>query len=288
MKQKKIYINLTILFIFLLFFTNIAWAILFFKEQQKLKNALIPPLTEDYFSAQLILVQNAHKSGYEINSKDLNKTNTLSNPHSVPLIEQNPDYPNGCEVASAVMLLNYYGIPITLQKFVEDYLPMKNVYEENGLRYGPNPAFYYAGDPTSKTRGWGCFEPVIVKAIEKVIEDFEKEKSIQFEYEFLLVDTKMDLSTYFLYGEPFMIWTTINYEEATDVYEWFSYDSTNTYTYPKNSHAVVVTGMDNEYYYINDPLKSEKNIPIAKEKLEKSFDSVGRQKILLRIKKAIP
>lgn len=182
------------------------------------------------------------------------------------------------------MLLNYYGIPITLQEFVEEYLPTKNVYEENGLRYGPNPAFYYAGDPASKTRGWGCFEPVIKKAIEKVIENFEKEKSIHLEAEFLLEDTKMDLELYSLYNEPFMIWTTINYDEATDIYEWFSYNSANTYTYPKNSHTVVVTGMDSEYYYINDPLKSEKNIPVAKEKLEKSFDSLGRQKILLRIK----
>ena len=66
---------------------------------------------------------------------------------------------------------------------------------------------------------------------------------------------------------PFLIY----YTEAKDIYEWFSYDGKNTYTYPKNSHVIVVTGVDENYYYINDPLKNEKNIQVAKEQLEKSF-----------------
>lgn len=93
MKQKKIYISLMIFLIILLLFTNGTWAILFLREQQKLKNALIPPLTEDYFSTQLTLVQNAQKNGYEINSEEFSKKGSFSSPHIVPLIKQNPDYP---------------------------------------------------------------------------------------------------------------------------------------------------------------------------------------------------
>ena len=50
-----------------------------------------------------------------------------------------------------------------------------------------------------------------------------------------------------------------------------------------NSHVVVLTGYDDTYYYINDPLKNEKNIPVLKEDLERSFDSLGRQAIFLNI-----
>lgn len=82
---------------------------------------------------------------------------------------------------------------------------------------------------------------------------------------------------------PFLIWTTIDYTEAKDIYEWFSYDKKSTYTYPKNSHVVVVTGVDENYYYINDPLKNAKNIPIEKDLLETSFDSLGRQLLLVEI-----
>lgn len=51
----------------------------------------------------------------------------------------------------------------------------------------------------------------------------------------------------------------------------------DTYTYPKNSHTIVVTGVDKEYYYVNDPLQSEGNTKVKKKDLEKSFDSLGRQ-----------
>jgi len=57
-----------------------------------------------------------------------------------------------------------------------------------------------------------------------------------------------------------------------------------TYTYPKNSHTILITGVDELYYYINDPLKKEKNLLIPKEKLEKSYDSMGRQLILFKKK----
>ena len=40
--------------------------------------------------------------------------------------------------------------------------------------------------------------------------------------------------------------------------------------------------MDENYYYINDPLKEEKNIKVPKEQLENSFDSMGRQFISLK------
>ena len=72
------------------------------------------------------------------------------------------------------MLLNYYGIDITLEEWITNYLPQKEVYEKNGKRYGPNPAHYYAGDPTSEKRGWGCFEPVIQEGIQNLLKDLNQ------------------------------------------------------------------------------------------------------------------
>lgn len=67
------------------------------------------------------------------------------------------------------------------------------------------------------------------------------------------------------------------------MFSWRSYDSHDTYTYPKNSHTIVVVGMDEEYYYVNDPLLDSGNWKIEKKKLEDSFDSMGRQ--VVRIKR---
>ena len=39
----------------------------------------------------------------------------------VPYIDQTKDYPTGCESVSAVMLLHYLGIPISVDAFIENY-----------------------------------------------------------------------------------------------------------------------------------------------------------------------
>lgn len=273
--------RVTIIFslVLILLGSNYIWYKTLKKEHTKLTHALIPPLTNDYYLKQISLTNYQKFSVIEEESlEQKEKKESIHWQVSAPKISQNPKYPNGCEAASAVMLLNYYGIEITLEEFINNYLIKEKVYEKDGKRYGPNPADYYAGDPENEKRGWGCFEPVIAHSIQKVIKDRKKEN---IETYIIRSDGKEALSSYATFSTPFMIWTTINYEEVQEIYEWFSYDSQYTYTYPKNSHTVLITGVDENYYYVNDPLKEEKNIPIKKEQLEKSFDSMGRQMIFL-------
>lgn len=275
MKKSKMVV---IVLIVLLIGSNYTWFRLLKKEQEKLTHAIIPTLTNDYFSTQIALTKNMQVYQMEIDPEKSFENNNFS--FDIPLINQNPDYPNGCEAASATMLLNYYGIPITLKDFIENYLMTENVYEKEGKRYGPNPSIYYAGDPSDPKRGWGCFEPVIARAIQSVVNNHKKNDP-NFTLSLIHNDLKLPLSEYTNFQVPTIIWTTTDYEVVEEIYEWFSYDGKYTYTYPKNSHAVVITGKDETYYYINDPLKNQKNIPIEHEKLEKSFDSMGRQIIQL-------
>ena len=277
--------------------TNYYWYRALKREEETLKIALIPTLSNDYFTNQLALTNQAKiKGDYEYKKWQQYATyndpwyqetiDTLYHmePLDIPLINQNPDYPNGCEAAAATMLLNYLGIDITLEDFINNYLPMSDVYEKDGIRYEPNPAVSYAGNPADTSRGLGTFEPVIANAITSILKKQKKENP-KLEYniyenaeKYSLKIAANQLTNTFT---PFLIWTTIDYTEAKDIYEWFSYDKKSTYTYPKNSHVVVVTGVDENYYYINDPLKNAKNIPIEKDLLETSFDSLGRQ--LLRV-----
>ncbi len=264
MKRSSIVVYVAV---FLLIFSNIGWFLFYKREQNKLKNMVVPSLMNDYYTKQLILTNYA-KSIEETKENVIG----LRGLFDVPLVSQNPEYPNGCEAASAVMLLNYYGIDLSLKTFIEDYLPKKNIYEVNGVRYGPDPSLYYAGDPSSANRGWGCFNTVIKEALSQVLADYHVEDKTV-----ILQTKKLSLSE-LTKDRPVMIWTTIDYEIANYVYTWVDQDSLNfSYTYPMNSHVVVITGYDDDYYYINDPLKNEKNIQIEKTILEKSFDSLGRQ-----------
>lgn len=264
-----------ILLIIVIILSNIGWSMLYKQQKDRVKNSLLPPITNDYYTNQLLLTKYFkmyHDSFYAENPEqyaiikdDYNKKEIKN----VPLINQNPKYPNGCESASAVMLLNYYGSNITLDEFISK-LPKNQVYVENGTRFGPDPGLYYAGNPADDTKGWGCFDLVIAKTIQQII----KEEKLQ-----LKVNTQngKDPLDILALNYPCLIWVTINYEEVEEVFTWLSYDQKETYTYPKNEHVVVLTGYDDNYYYINDPLKNETNIPVEKEKLEASYDSLGRQ-----------
>lgn len=289
MKKIKPFKNLfiiSILFIALIG-SNFLWYKIYNREIKRVKNSLIPPLTNDYYSNQLILTNNIkryEKDSYIYEFPNSENPQVIEDKYSylnkkeiydVPLINQLPKYPNGCEGASSVMLLNFYGVNITLEEFFK-YLDQDKIYTENGTRFGPNPALFYAGDPTSNTGGWGCFDLVIAKAINKILTEKD------YEFTANLKNNKEPLKN-LAYNGPCLIWVTIDYDAVKEVFTWTSYDKKETYTYPKDEHVVVLTGYDEDYYYINDPLKNEKNIKVKKDQLEKSYDSLGRQSVAINL-----
>lgn len=314
-KRKNIIFTVVSVFLCLcLAGSNLIWYKLYTREKQTLRNAVIPTVSGDYFTAQLNAVKNITvypdeyipdfnehisekyydeqeiyftRKEYEkmlegMYFQDLFEAKQQGVPviFDIPFISQNPDYPNGCEAASAVMLLNWAGINISLHEFITSFLPCSNVYEENGYRYGPDPSVYYAGNPADKSRGWGVFEPAVYTAMNNITtKDYEEsDENIAYFIRSSNVNGKISLSELCKLNEPAMIWVTQDYSEASDVYEWFSYDRKKTYTYPKNAHVVVLTGSDSDNYYINDPLKG-KDIKVAKQQLSDSFNSMGAQYI---------
>lgn len=282
-KGNRLIIVVCITLVLLLLFSNIAWLAFFMREKNNLRHSIMPVTQGDYYQEQLALVNNYELLRNEIGEaaeyKELGIGETdysqKDQPKKeVPFIKQNPDYPNGCESVSAVMLLQSYGIDITVEEFVNEYLKKNVIYSKDGDRYGPDPRSTYAGDPTSETMGFGVFEPGIKLAIEKVLHDKAKKET---DYNVYGSEQKEPLSYLAASKLPIVIWATTNYEPVNEMWTWRSYDKKYTYTYPKNSHTIVVIGMDEEYYYVNDPLQEEGNMKVEKKKLEESFDSLGRQ-----------
>lgn len=282
--KKKYKILIIILIIIGIISNNYIWYRLYSREKDKLRQAIVPSLKDDYFTNQLILSKReTYLNIYEyqdVLDKYYSSLKYSFINYNVPLVNQNPDYPNGCEVASATMLLNYAGINITMKEYVDTYLPKEEVYEKDGLRYGPDPSTSYAGDPSNELRGWGTFLPVIKNSMYYIFKEKLPENTIGHIY---TSNDKLSLEEYVQNGNPVLVWTTTDYSEAKDIYEWFSYDKSRTYTYPKNAHVVVVVGMDKNYYYINDPLKDEKAIKVSRKKFNKSYDSMGRQALYIEI-----
>lgn len=191
-------------------------------------------------------------------------------------VPQLPEYPNGCEAVCAVMLLRSEGFDVSKEEFVESYLPAEKVKISWGVRFGPDPEKAYAGDPSSKRGGWGCFAPVIENALDLYLEGkgFEAENISGISLDALCRD-------YISRGVCSAVWVTTDFAPVDEVYQWLSTDREEVYLYPKNQHCAVLIGYDKDHYYFCDPLKSEGYIAVGKAEATECFASMGSQAVII-------
>ena len=94
----------------------------------------------------------------------------------VEYINQSEKYPTGCESITTIMCLHYNKIDISPEDFIDNYLEKGEFYKKEEQFYAPNPFDKFVGSPYNEY-SYGCYEPVIEKALNKLITD----KQLNFE-----------------------------------------------------------------------------------------------------------
>lgn len=178
----------------------------------------------------------------------------------VPYIDQTKEWPTGCESVSAVMLLQYLGIDITVEEFVERHLEKGPLFEKDGRLYGADPRKVFVGSPADEN-SMGCYAPVIRKALESV---FCRAAKCAPERRAARPDTweTVDLSgvpadtllrEYIDNDIPVIFWASIDLKETFAGPEWIVADSGEVFEWRSNEHCMLLVGYDEENYYFNDP-----------------------------------
>lgn len=191
----------------------------------------------------------------------------------VPVIPQMPNYPTGCESVSAVMALQYWGEDVSVDEFIDNYLP-KSAYfhKENDLFYGPSPFEYFIGDPRS-THSYGCMAPVIEKALTHYYSNNE----------YVVNTTGSSLSdlcrNYIDHNIPVLVWATIGMIDTYTSATWLLEDGTH-YGWPANEHCMVLIGYDSDYYYFNDPYHGQVK-KYTKSLSETRYRELGNQSLVI-------
>ncbi len=191
----------------------------------------------------------------------------------VPHVSQTIQYPNGCESICAVMALRYMGIEVSVDEFIDDYLP------KSPLCYyslGADPEYYYIGDPRD-SEGLYCFAPAIQNACEKAIGDTDNMRAIVTE-----VQSISDLcDTYIDHGVPVIVWATkymigkLYYADAW----WIVNETGEKHQLLANLHCFLLTGYDEWYYYFNDPLVGQ--VKYSRYYSELSFSELGKRAVVI-------
>ena len=193
---------------------------------------------------------------------------------NAPYISQNNGYYNGCESVSTVMALQYLGINISVDTFIDKYLDMgeKPTIGETG----PDPDVVYCGDPRSKN-GWGCNSPVIAKALYKFIDSGKY--NVSHAYGRSLNDL---CHTYIDNGIPVIVWVTVDMKDSRTYANWTTPDGKQI-TYNRKLHCMLLVGYDDDNYYFNDPKRNgpggESYIGYSKSAAENAYSLLGQQSI---------
>lgn len=165
-----------------------------------------------------------------------------------PYIDQTKAYPTGCESVSAVMLLQYLGIPVSVDDFIEAYLKKEPMTYREGRLYGPDPFRYFAGSPYDG-ESFGCYAPVVVDAMNRVFADFKPERRAKDASGMPMEEL---LKRYIDRDLPVVFWASIDLKETVPGPQWYLPDGT-LFSWISNEHCMLLVGYDDKRYYLNDP-----------------------------------
>lgn len=175
-------------------------------------------------------------------------------PQSVRLpvqsIAQEPELPNGCEITSAAIALNYLGYDADKCLLAGEYLPCGTPYDET------DPEQAYMGTPFSRGGGYYCLTGLIVQAVNDYLCDVPAQGAGHTAVD-LSGSTPEELKTALDRGAPVLVWVTTDFAAPRYGHTFTLPDGSAPYS---NLHCVVLTGYDAENFYIADPLQQHDSV----------------------------
>lgn len=155
-------------------------------------------------------------------------------------IGQNPELPNGCEITSAAIVLNYLGFDVDKVTLAEEYLPWYVPY------WDADPNVEFMGNPEDELAFY-CLPGAVVTAVNDYLADMESDY------------TALDISgapveelyQWVANGTPVLVWTTRAFSDPLYNYTFQLPNGSWPYS---NSHCLVLTGYDDETCYLADPM----------------------------------
>lgn len=155
-------------------------------------------------------------------------------------IDQNPELPNGCEITSAAIVLQYLGFSVDKVTLAEIYLPTHSPYWE------ADPTVEFMGNPAEELAFY-CLPGAVVTAVNAYLQD------VGGEYEALDISGAPveELYQWVADGTPVLVWTTRAFSDPLYNDTFQLPDGSWPYS---NSHCLVLTGYDLDTCYLADPM----------------------------------
>lgn len=187
----------------------------------------------------------------------------------VPLENQMPDLPNGCEVTSLSMLMNYYDIKVNKNELAENIQHVD--FFTDGGKYRGNPNQGFVGHMSIANAGWCVYNGPLYNVAHKYTTHIENITGSDF----------LSLLKLVSIGHPVLIITTTTFNRVNDMQTWDT--NTGKVNVTPSSHACVITGYSKpkKVVYVNNPY-GYKNQPVNWKNLQASYNQQGRQALYIK------
>ncbi|ONG72018.1 S-layer protein [Bacillus cereus] len=200
-----------------------------------------------------------------VNEGNINRSQVILN---VPSLYQFPELHNGCEVVSLQMLVEHQ-IGRSLNKVAFafempfDQTKLKN-YKTSSQIWG-DPDVGFVGDVTGNTPGYS----INPEPLKRLLDKYARGTNL----------TGNDLSVledYVRNGKPVVTWVTVALNNPRPITTWKT-PGGKTISARMNTHAVVLTGVDDNYVYYNDPFYGTKNVKVSKSRFASIYNQMGKK-----------
>ncbi len=193
-----------------------------------------------------------------------------------PIVYQNPELPNGCEITAVTSVFHYYGFLIDKIKMSDYYLYQSPIVTVNNRRYGPDPNIGYAGSPKNAKNGWYAF----AGPIEQAAKVASKSLDTRLKTENVSGSTVEEIDNWLKQGVPVIMWVTLNLEEPKINGGWYINGTNKFHRSYTNLHTVVLLKSTENEVIVMDPLKGY--VKHDKTTLFRSYDSLNKQAIVIK------
>lgn len=174
-------------------------------------------------------------------------------------------WPNGCESVSAVMALNFFGIDVSVDYFIDNYLEM------SALPFDPYKT--YGGNPRDGS-GFGCYAPVIKSALDNALEGSNYAADI------VSSATVESLCEKYIQNDiPVIFWATQDMQKPFEGKTWEYGGRSITWIRPE--HCLLLIGYTKDSYVFCDPLKTESTTSYPKESVETAYKGLNSQAVVI-------
>lgn len=190
----------------------------------------------------------------------------------VPFISQLIKYPTGCESVACVMALQYLGYTGTVDHFIDELLDKGQMptEQEDGSYKGADPWICFPGNPYSMDEGWGCFAPVLEKAVSRIP---------GFHTTIFYNKTLDELKSFIDQDIPVIFWGTINFATPRKTLCWTTPEDREIQWYSP-MHCTLLIGYDDDGFIFNDPTSGER-AHFSKDAVLAGYNAQGQQAMII-------